>query len=100
MSRSKAPEETGPARKLPRGGAESRHEGGFTEGEFGRGPTPYRKGHSHKGGAGVSTDAYMGPSGRGGPGIAGKSDGFKGHAKDVEHPQSHADFERLGHSEE
>jgi hypothetical protein len=100
MSRSKAPEETGNARKLPKGGAAARHEGGFREGEFGRGPTPYKRSHSHKNGAGMSIDPYMGPAGRGGGGVAGKGDDFKRHAEDVQHPESHAAFERLGHSEE
>lgn len=100
MSRTKAPEESGHARKLPKGGAESRHEGGFREGEYGRGPTPYKRSQSHKGGSGMGTEAYMGPAGRGGGAIAGRGDSFKSHAEDVAHPGSHAEFERLGHSED
>jgi hypothetical protein len=97
--RKEAPEETGDARRVRKGGNESRHEGGFREGEYGRGPTPYKRGQSHRNGAGMSMDQYEGTSGRGGGGIAGRGDDFKQHASDVEHPQSHADFERLGHEE-
>jgi hypothetical protein len=100
MSRNKAPEESRSSGKLPKGGAESRHEGGFREGEFGRGPTPYKLSHSHKNGAIRETGPYMGPAGRGGAGTVGKSDNFKQRSEDVEHPSSHAAFERLGHSEE
>jgi hypothetical protein len=74
-----------------------REEGGFKEGEFGRGPTPYKKSHSAKP---ASLDSHSASSGRGGGGIIGKSDAFKGHTEDVAHPESHAAFERLGTSEE
>lgn len=93
-----APEEHGEGRRPKRGGAGP--EGGFSEGTHGRGPTPYKRGQSHRSGAGMSLDAYEGTAGRGGSGIFGKSDDFKQHAKDFEHPQSHAEFERLGHEEE
>jgi hypothetical protein len=99
-SRVRAPEEGANSRKVPRGGAEKRHEGGFREGEMGRGPTPYKKSHSHRNGAGMDLNEYEGTAGRGGGGIIGKSDNFKAHSEDIEHPQSHADFERLGHSED
>ena len=40
---------------------------------------------------------HLATAGRGGSGIIGKGDSFKGHAEDLEHPQSHgAEFEQLG----
>lgn len=70
-------------------------EGGFKEGEHGRGPTPFMKSHSAKP-AGYSIEAHMGDSGRGGSGILGGGDSFKGSKGDVSHPASHAEFEALG----
>lgn len=69
---------------------------GFSEGMHGRGPTPYKKSHSGGNHLGHSIDSHMGTSGRGGTGIIGMGDGFKGRSEDVESPASHADFESLG----
>jgi hypothetical protein len=87
-----SPEEHGEGRRPPRGG--TRPEGGFSEGSHGRGPTPYLK--NKHGGHQAKVDAHLGVKGRGGSGIIGKGDGFKGLSEDVEHPQSHEEFERLG----
>lgn len=57
------------------------------------GPTPYSKSQSK---APAPLSAHEGTSGRGGQGKFGKGDGFKTRAEDVEHPQSHAEFESLG----
>jgi hypothetical protein len=89
-----SPEEMGEGSRPPRGGAGAREEGGFAEGEFGRGPTPYLK--SKHGGIEGSIAKHVATSGRGGSGIIGKGDSFKGHAQDIEHPQSHREFEMLG----
>lgn len=94
-----SPEEHGEGARPSRGGRESREEGGFSEGTHGRGPTPYKRSHSAKPG-GHSIDAHLATAGRGGAGIIGGADGFKGHKSDIEHPQSHADFESLGTAEE
>ena len=91
-----SPEEHGGGKKPPRGGNASRHEGGFAEGEYGRGPMPYKISHSGRHAAGQPHDVHSGTSGRGGGGIIGKGDGHKDRSADVEHPQSHAEFERLG----
>lgn len=91
--RYKSPEEGITEKRPTRGGKATREEGGFAEGEFGRGPTPYKKSHSA---APASLEDHEGTSGRGGPGVAGKGDGFKNRAEDLEHPQSHAEFEQLG----
>ena len=77
----------------PRGGGEKRKEGGFAEGDYGRGPTPYKKSHSVAPG---TLKQHEATAGRGAPGIYGKGDGFKTHAQDIEHPESHAAFEELG----
>lgn len=101
MARMKAPEETGEGPRPARTGPGKEFDGGgFKEGTHGRGPTPYKRSHSHKNGAGMSTDQYEGPAGRGGSGVIGKGDDFKQRTSDIEHPSSHAAFERLGHSEE
>ncbi len=76
-----------------KGGAAERHEGGFAEGEYGRGPTPYSKSHSAKPGTFAQ---HKGTSGRGSGGIFGGADQNKGHAADIEHPADHCDFEELG----
>lgn len=91
-----SPEEEGAGRKPPRGGETAREEGGFADGEYGRGSTPYKKSHSAPMG---TLENHSGTSGRGGSGIFGKSDQFKGHAKDLEHPCTHAEFERMGHDD-
>jgi hypothetical protein len=87
-----SPEEMGEGKRPARGG--DREEGGFSEGTFGRGPTPYLK--SKHGGVEGSIAKHSATSGRGGSGIIGKGDSFKGHAEDLEHPQSHKEFEMLG----
>lgn len=68
-------------------------EKGFSEGQNGRGPTPYRKSHSVKP---ASMAAHSATSGRGGPGVFGGADGNKGARSDISHPDSHAAFEQLG----
>jgi hypothetical protein len=89
-----SPEEMGEGTRPARGGKESREEGGFMDGEFGRGSTPYSK--SKHGGVEGKLGAHHATAGRGGSGIIGKGDGFKGHSEDIEHPQSHREFEMLG----
>lgn len=96
-SRMESPEEGRESRRPARGGKSERREGGFEDGSHGRGPTPYKKSHSAKP---ASLDAHAASSGRGGGGIIGKADDFKGHTEDVDHPGSHAEFERLGVAEE
>jgi len=76
----------------PRRGSSGPFEG-FSEGEHGRGPTPYKKSHSAKPG---SMAAHSATSGRGDSGVFGGRDGNKGSMQDYEHPQSHAEFESLG----
>lgn len=90
----KSPEEMGEGSRPARGGKESREEGGFMDGEYGRGSTPYLK--SKHGGVEGSIARHGATTGRGGSGIIGKGDSFKGHAEDLEHPQSHREFEMLG----
>lgn len=89
----KSPEESGEGKRPARGGKTVRQEGGFVDGEYGRGSTPYRTSHSASPG---TLRQHDGTSGRGGSGIIGKGDGFKNHAEDLEHPLSHKDFEELG----
>lgn len=91
-----SPEEHGRGTHPGRGGGAAREEGGFAEGEFGRGPTPYEKRHSGRHAKGQSREAHAGTAGRGGAGFIGKNDSHKGHSQDIEHPQSHQDFETLG----
>ena len=91
-----SPEEHGEGKRPERGGESAREEGGFAEGEYGRGSTPYRRHHSGKHVDGQSMEAHTATSGRGGSGIIGGGDGFKGHKEDLEHPLSHEDFEGLG----
>lgn len=55
------------------------------------GPTPYTG--SSKG---ASMGAHAASAGRGGPGKFGKGDGFKTRSGDLQEPQSHAAFEKLG----
>ena len=98
--REKAPEETGMGPRAKRGGEKARHEGGFKEGEFGRGPTPFHPHMSHNRGRGMGTAAHEGTSGRGGEGRIGENDDHKLRSEDLSHPQSHAEFERLGTAEE
>lgn len=94
--RNESPEEHGEGHpRPPRGGSGKWDGGGFREGEGGRGPTPYTKSDSPKPG-GHSISTHMSDSGRGGSGIIGKGDSFKGHSQDIEHPCSHGDFEKLG----
>jgi hypothetical protein len=89
-----SPEEHGEGSRPQRGGKEMRREGGFSDGEYGRGSTPYLKGkHGGKQGTLAQHEAT---AGRGGSGIIGGGDSFKGHKEDIEHPASHADFEELG----
>lgn len=97
-TRMKSPEESGEGKRPARTGKGKDFDGGgFTEGTHGRGPTPYAKSHSAKP---ASLNSHSASSGRGGAGTFGKTDGFKGHAKDLEHPASHAEFETLGRTEE
>lgn len=90
-----AEERSGSAGHVPKGGSKSRHEGGFAEGEYGRGPMPY---HGHMSGKknGHGTEGHVGSAGRGDGGITGKHDSFVGRSEDVKHPQSHDEFECLG----
>jgi hypothetical protein len=90
----KSPEESGEGSRPQRGGKEGRREGGFEDGEHGRGSTPYMKG-KHGGKQGTLAEHFA-TSGRGGSGIIGGADDFKGHKSDIEHPDSHAAFEELG----
>jgi hypothetical protein len=89
-----SPEEMGEGTRPARGGKGVREEGGFAEGTFGRGPTPYLK--SKHGGVEGKIAPHLATAGRGGSGIIGKGDSFKGHSEDLEHPQSHSEFEQLG----
>lgn len=89
----KSPEESGEGKRPARGGKTVRQEGGFVDGEYGRGSTPYRKSQSCPPG---TLKQHEGTSGRGGSGIIGKGDGFKNHSEDLEHPLSHDEFEELG----
>ena len=89
-----SPEEMGEGTRPARGGKQSREEGGFMDGEHGRGSTPYLK--SKHGGTEGSIAKHAATAGRGGSGIIGKGDSFKGHSEDIEHPQSHREFEQLG----
>lgn len=89
----KSPEESGAEPRAKRGSSGPFE--GFSEGEHGRGPTPYKRSHSSKPN-GYSLGAHEATAGRGGPGVFGGSDGTKGHVQDYEHPQSHAEFENLG----
>ena len=91
-----SPEEYGEGKRPARGGKMERQEGGFEDGEYGRGSTPYNRAkHSpHPGGHPLS--AHVATAGRGGSGIIGRADDFKGHSSDLEHPASHAEFEALG----
>jgi hypothetical protein len=66
---------------------------GFSEGQHGRGPSPYRMGHSAAPG---TLRQHAATSGRGGTGRIGKGDGFKTRSEDIEHPTSHSEFEELG----
>ena len=66
---------------------------GFADGEYGRGSTPYKAGHSANRG---TLEQHSARAGRGGTGVIGEGDHHKGHSEDIEHPQSHAEFERLG----
>ena len=96
MAKLTSPEEHGSGQRPKKGGAEIRHEGGFAEGEMGRGPTPYKKSHSVKPDSGQSRAAHMGTAGRGGSGIYGAGEQNKRHAPDIEHPASHKEWEAMG----
>lgn len=96
-SRMKSPEEGKEGKRPARGAESKREEGGFAEGTFGRGPTPYKKSHSA---APASLKAHDATSGRGGGGVIGKADDHKGYSEDIAHPESHSAFERLGVAEE
>lgn len=89
-----SPEEMGEGVRPKRGGESAREEGGFADGEYGRGSTPYLKGKH--GGVEGSIAKHGATAGRGGSGIIGKGDGFKGHSEDIAHPASHREFEMLG----
>jgi hypothetical protein len=91
-----SPEEHGSGKRPPRGGGGARHEGGFAEGQGGRGPNPYKKAHSGKHAGGQPLSVHEATAGRGGGGMIGKGDMHKDHSADVEHPGSHAEFEALG----
>ena len=93
MAKLKSPEESGEGSRPQRGGKEVRREGGFEDGQYGRGSTPYKRSHSAKP---ASLSEHEATSGRGGSGIIGGGDDFKGHKSDIEHPDSHAAFEDLG----
>ena len=96
MSKSKeSPEEHGEGKRAARGTSGPFDGGGFSDGEYGRGSTPYMRKHSGKPG-GHSLEAHSATSGRGGTGIFGGGDDHKGHNKDYEHPSSHSEFESLG----
>jgi hypothetical protein len=92
----KAPEESSEGKRPPRGGKALREEGGFSDGEFGRGSTPYSRRHSGKHANGQPLSAHTATSGRGGGGAIGKGDAFKAHSEDLEHPGTHAEFEAMG----
>jgi hypothetical protein len=97
-SRLEAPEEGKEGKRPGRKGKDKEWSGGgFREGSHGIGSTPYMKSHSA---APASLKSHDATSGRGGGGVIGKADDFKGHAKDLEHPDSHEAFERLGVAEE
>ena len=94
MAAKKSPEESGEGKRPERTGKSREFDGGgFLEGDHGRGSTPYTKKHSAKP---ASLAAHAATSGRGGSGIVGGADDFKGHKSDIEHPGSHAEFEELG----
>lgn len=89
----KSKHESTDGKGAPKGGTSARKEGGFTEGEHGRGPTPYKKSHSAAPG---TLSQHSATSGRGAGGMYGGAEQNKTHAADVEHPQSHSAFEELG----
>ena len=91
--RKTSPEESGEGRRAPRGGKAAREEGGFGDGEYGRGSTPYRKSHSAAPG---TLSQHSATAGRGAAGVFGAGDQHKSHSEDLEHPSSHAEFEELG----
>lgn len=92
-----APEEHGKEKAVARRGGSNLYDGGgFAEGTHGRGPTPYTKAHSGGNHDGHALEHHTATAGRGGDGKIGKGDGFKARSQDVEHPQSHAEFESLG----
>ena len=93
--RNESPEETRRERGPGRRETDGFDGGGFREGTHGRGPTPYMKSHSPKPN-GHGAAPHMATAGRGGDGIIGKGDGFKSRSGDIEHPQSHGEFEALG----
>lgn len=82
-----------------RGGSGPFDGGGIAEGMHGRGSTPFKLSQSSAP-KGHSIEAHMSDTGRGGSGILGKGDSFKGHAPDIAHPDTHAAFESLGVDEE
>jgi hypothetical protein len=89
-----SPEEHGEGKRPPRTGKSKEFDGGgFMEGDHGRGSTPYTKKHSAKPG---TLEEHGATSGRGGSGIIGGGDDFKGHKSDIDYPSSHAEFEELG----
>lgn len=85
--------ESAEGKKASRGGNSKRHEGGFAEGDYGRGPTPYAKSHSASPG---TLAQHAATAGRGAAGIFGAGEQHKGHSADLGHPASHAEFEELG----
>jgi len=89
----KSKHESRDGKAAPKGGESKRREGGFADGEMGRGSTPYKKSHSAAPG---TLSQHAATAGRGAGGIYGGSEQNKGHAADVEHPESHAAFEELG----
>lgn len=87
-----APEEGGGKMHVPRRNAEP-YDSGFAEGQHGRGPSPYKLGHSAAPG---TLRQHAATSGRGGSGRIGKSDAFKARSEDIDHPDTHSAFEELG----
>lgn len=64
-----------------------------SNGANGRGPTPYKKSQSA---SPASLARHSATSGRGARGVFGGADQNKTAGADVSHPDSHAEFERLG----
>ena len=91
----KSPEEHGKGHPPLKRGSAGPFDSGFGEGEHGRGPSPYNRKMSPKYN-GHSREAHAGNAGRGGAGVIGKGDAFKGRSEDIAHPKTHAEFEALG----
>ena len=91
-----SPEEHGSGHKKAPRGSGGPFDSGFSEGHHGRGPSPYHKGKHSTHPDGHPLEHHAANAGRGGTGIIGKGDGFKGRTHDTAHPQDHAEFEALG----